>query len=63
MISLKEILFWYLGAVCVAEIVDHLLIHYALANKSWSYVSSMFGVQWQWAMLMKVIDVHFGWRS
>jgi len=63
MISLKEILLWYLGAVygSVVETVDHLLIHYALANKSWSYVSSMFGVQW--AMLMKVIDVHFGWRS
>jgi hypothetical protein len=43
------------------EIVDNLLLHCDVPYELWSFVFSMFGLQW--VMLKSVVGLLFGWRN
>uniref|UniRef100_A0A2N9HQT2 Reverse transcriptase domain-containing protein n=1 Tax=Fagus sylvatica TaxID=28930 RepID=A0A2N9HQT2_FAGSY len=43
------------------ETGDHLLLHCEIASALWSYVFTMFGVQW--VLPAKVLDLLFGWHN
>ncbi len=40
--------------------MDHIFLHCTVAWDLWSFVFSSFGINW---VLVKVIDLLFGWRS
>ena len=52
---------WYCMCKSCCEKVDHLPIHCEVAWDLWSFVLTMFGVQW--VMPKRVLDALFGWQS